>query len=169
MTADELADVIASLRGIPELGEAVDQLAHALQTAALAIAAGADDDLVLAAALHDIGRAPDVSRRYRGLPHEASGAAFVAEFASARASWLVGAHVNAKRALVAQESYAELLSPVSAMSLIAQGGPMEAREVAAFNAQPWAADAIALRRWDDAAKRPGAPTPSIAEIVARLP
>ena len=42
-------------------------------------------------------------------------------------------------------------------------------EIAAFLAHPWAADAIALRRWDDAAKVPGAPMAGFAEILARLP
>ena len=37
-------------------GEAVSELEHALQCAELAEAAGADQELVLAALLHDVGR-----------------------------------------------------------------------------------------------------------------
>jgi predicted HD phosphohydrolase len=38
------------------IGEAVSQLAHSLQAAALAKEAGSDDDTVLGALLHDVGR-----------------------------------------------------------------------------------------------------------------
>ncbi|MBL6690349.1 MAG: HD domain-containing protein [Pseudomonadales bacterium] len=37
------------------IGEPVSQLEHSLQTAALAVLSGADEPLVLAALLHDIG------------------------------------------------------------------------------------------------------------------
>ena len=42
---------------------------------------------------------------------------------------------------------------------------MDAAEANAFLAHQWAQDAIALRRWDDAAKVPGAPAPSIADVL----
>jgi gamma-butyrobetaine dioxygenase len=169
VTAAEIGAVLESLRALPEQGEAVDQLAPALQTAGLAIAAGADDDLVLAAALHDVGRAPLVAARCPGLAHEAAGAVFAASFARERTVWLVGAHVEAKRCLVARQPYADHLSARSTVTLIEQGGPLTPLQTEAFLAHPWAADALVLRQWDDAAKEPGAATPSVAEIVARLP
>jgi predicted HD phosphohydrolase len=168
MLRDEVAATLESLRGIPEDGERVDQLAHALQTAALALADGADDELVLAAALHDICRAPAVASRAPHLPHEAAAAAYCATFASPRTAWLVGAHVDAKRYLVAHEPYAGVLSARSTQTLLEQGGAMAPDEIAVFLAHPWAVDALRLRRWDDAAKVPGAVVPTVAEIVARL-
>jgi gamma-butyrobetaine dioxygenase len=79
-----------------------------------------------------------------------------------RVGWLVGAHVAAKRYLVATDpTYAALLSPASVASLGVQGGPMTPEEVAAFNGVPDAPAAAALRRWDDAAKVPGAPVPDL--------
>ena len=49
--------LLRSLRGVWD-EDAVDELDHALQAAARAIDDGADDELVLAAALHDLGHSP---------------------------------------------------------------------------------------------------------------
>jgi predicted HD phosphohydrolase len=38
-------------------------------------------------------------------------------------------------------------------------------EAEAFAAHPWARDAVRLRRWDDAAKVPGGPAPSLDELL----
>ncbi|GAB3562378.1 HD domain-containing protein [Amycolatopsis endophytica] len=156
-TVEKTVEVLRALEGDYDGDEAVDQLAHALQTAELARAAGADDDVVAAALLHDIGRAPGVVEHYRGQPHEIAGADFCLRHVGERASYLVGQHVPAKRYLVViDEAYAASLSPASQRSLIRQGGPMSAEEVTAFESHPWAAEAARLRRWDDAAKVPGA-------------
>jgi predicted HD phosphohydrolase len=167
VTRRQLRDLLASLEGVPEIGEPVDGLAHALQTAGHAIAAGADGELILAAALHDIGRAPIVKRRYPSFPHEDAGAEFLAHFMAERVTWLVRAHVNAKRFLVASEPYADVLTARSTVTLIEQGGPMTTAEAHSFLAHRWASDAIALRRWDDAAKVAGAGVPDLEEVVAR--
>jgi gamma-butyrobetaine dioxygenase len=55
LSSDELRELIDGLARLPYGGEAVDQRRHALQCAGQAVAAGADGELVLAAALHDIG------------------------------------------------------------------------------------------------------------------
>jgi predicted HD phosphohydrolase len=47
VTAAALCAVLGRLSALPLMGEAVDQLAHAMQTAGRAIAAGADDELVV--------------------------------------------------------------------------------------------------------------------------
>ena len=71
-------------------------------------------------------------------------------------------HVPAKRYLVATDpAYGTLLSPESARSLELQGGAMDAGEAEAFRRQPYAAEAVALRRWDDLAKAPDAATPPL--------
>jgi gamma-butyrobetaine dioxygenase len=153
LTSDELAELIDGLAGLPYGGEAVDQRRHALQCAGHAVAAGSDDELVLAAALHDIGRAEPVRAEFPGLPHEQAGEAFARDRVSEGVAWLIGQHVPAKRYLVAvDEAYSGQLSPASVRSLERQGGPMDTAEVEQFRSHPRAEDAVALRRWDEAAK-----------------
>lgn len=167
MSRQELRDVLLSLDALPAMGESVDQLAHALQSAANAITAGADDELVLASALHDIGRSPIVRARYPALAHEHAAAEFLAPHVSERIAWLVRAHVEAKRFLVSSEDWHDKLSTRSKATLIEQGGAMTDSEARAFIARPWAQAAIALRRYDDAAKVAGALTPTIDQILDR--
>jgi gamma-butyrobetaine dioxygenase len=125
----------------------------------------ADDELVAAAALHDIGYHPLVMARFPGLPHEAAGAALAAALVSERVAWLIAQHVPAKRYLVATDAgYAAGLSDASVRSLAHQGGAMSPPEVEAFDRHPWSRDAARLRRWDDAAKVPGASTCALAEL-----
>ena len=65
----------------------------------------------------------------------------------------------AKRALVSTEpGYVDRLSAASVRSLAVQGGPAGEVEVARFLRHPLASEAMALRRWDDEAKKPGAIT-----------
>lgn len=150
---------LASLRGVFDDGEPVDELDHALQAADLAQRAGADGELVLAALLHDIGRAPSVAAGAPNAPHELAAARWLAPRLGKRVAWLAGAHVAAKRFLVATDpAYAAALSATSIRSLDAQGG---AALDAALVGHPWWSDALTLRRFDDAAKVPGARTPSL--------
>ncbi|MGW7689780.1 HD domain-containing protein [Streptomyces asiaticus] len=167
LTNEELTALIDGLAGLPYGGEAVDQRTHALQTAWLAMDAGADDELVVAAALHDIGRARPVRAEHPGVPHEVAGAEFARRRVSERAAWVIAQHVPAKRYLVATDAaYHALLSPASVASLKVQGGPMDEREVAEFAAHPLAADAVALRHWDDAAKDPDGPRLAMPALLA---
>jgi predicted HD phosphohydrolase len=160
---DRLIELLASGRGFFDQGEAIDELTHALQTAGLALGAGADDALVVAAAFHDIGRLPALGRQHE--PHEAAGAAFASAVFGPRVAWLISMHVPAKRYLVATDPrYTSELSDVAARSLQAQGGAMTADEIAAFEAHPWAQDAARLRRWDDQAKVPGAPAAALEDL-----
>jgi predicted HD phosphohydrolase len=166
LSASDVLDLLGSGAGWTSDDEAVDELAHALQTAGRAIDAGADDGLIVAAALHDIGRYPTVRARFVDLTHEAAGAAFGAELFGGRVGWLIGAHVAAKRYLVATDlAYARQLSPASVASLAVQGGPFTPGDIAAFETGRWAQQAVALRRWDDAAKIPGAPVPSLLDLL----
>lgn len=159
----------ADLRAVADLpydGETVDQLTHALQAGTLAVRAGARPELAAAALLHDIGRSPAVAAELPGEPHEAAGAVYCRRLLGREVGWLVGAHVLAKRALVATEpEYARLLSPVSVRTLAEQGGPTGAAELERFLQHPLAADAMQLRRWDDVAKVPGAPTYPLDKLL----
>lgn len=155
-------------------GEAVSQLEHALQTALLARQEGADAPLIVAALLHDVGHL------LHGLPDDAPEQAIDDLHENRAATWLtrrygksvtepVRLHVAAKRYLCAVDpGYFGLLSPPSITSLRLQGGPMSPAEVSEFESLPHYEAAIRLRRWDDAAKVPGLPTPSLADLVKLL-
>lgn len=158
---EETAAVLASLRGVWD-EEAVDELDHALQSAARAIDDGADDELVLAAALHDIGHSPLLA----GSSHDHDRVArdWLTPRFGRRVGWLAGAHVAAKRFLAASEpGYAAGLSPVSVASLLHQGGAAVDPQ---FTSHPWWLDAVRLRRYDDAAKDPAAQGADIETVVA---
>jgi len=161
---DEVLAVLASMEGLAYLGEPVSQLIHALEAGAALRTTGADDELVLAGVLHDVGRT--LAARRPGQPHEVAGARWCAERFGERVAYLVGAHVAAKRVLVATDpGYSALLSPTSVATLEAQGGPADQDEVAAFSTGRWPDDALALRRADEAAKDPDGRRLSLAEVV----
>jgi OPA family glycerol-3-phosphate transporter-like MFS transporter len=146
-------------------GEAVTQREHALQAALAAERAGAGPALVAAALLHDVGHLLPESHVGDGdkdtdLRHEAAGAAWLTDHFPPEVVEPIRLHVAAKRYLCfAEPSYWEGLSPASRASLRMQGGPFTADEARAFLAQPHAAAAVELRRWDETAKVPGLPTP----------
>jgi len=74
-------------------------------------------------------------------------------------SWLVRMHADAKRYLCTVEPhYRDGLTETSRYTLDLQGGLMTPDQVRAAGAHPWLSDALALRRWDDRAKVPGAVT-----------
>ena len=78
-------------------------------------------------------------------------------------------HVQAKRYLCATEpGYFALLSQESDRTLELQGGPMTADQAAAFEALPFARDAVAVRRWDDQAKDPAVTPPEFAHFEPLL-
>jgi len=138
--------------------EEVSQLEHALQTAALARAAGAADALVAAALLHDVGHLLELAAGAAAvadhdLRHEASGSAYLAGVFPPTVTAPIALHVAAKRYRCAVDpGYAAGLSAGSTASLVRQGGPMNPDEVARFEGLPGQADAVALRGWDDQGK-----------------
>lgn len=159
---NETAALLASLRGVWD-EEAVDELDHALQSAARAIEDGADDELVLAAALHDLAHSPlfDASATTR---HDTTAREWLTPRFGTRVGWLAGAHVAAKRYLVATDAtYGTTLTATSVASLHAQGG---ADIDTGLLENPWWPDALRLRRYDDAAKIPGARGATIGEVLA---
>jgi gamma-butyrobetaine dioxygenase len=145
--------------------EVVTQMDHARQCAALARRDGASDALVAAALLHDVGHLVDLARGGAHVPgvdlrHEVVGADLLAAVLPPSVTEPIRMHVEAKRYLCAVDpTYAAGLSAGSQRSLAAQGGPMTEAEAAAFTTRPGAADAVRLRRWDDAGKVEGLERP----------
>ena len=145
-------------------GEPVTQLEHALQSAHLAEQSDADDELVTACLLHDLGhllnpqgetptlRGIDDTHQYFALP-------FLRGLLPERVLDAIKLHVDAKRYLCATNTgYYARLSEDSRRSLALQGGPFDAAG---------ARDAVMVRQWDDLAKQAGLATPSLAHFLAR--
>jgi phosphonate degradation associated HDIG domain protein len=153
-------------------GEPVTQLEHALQCARLAEQAGASAELVTACLLHDVGHlANDLggTPTLRGVDdkHQYHGARVLKTMFSEAVRNPVLLHVDAKRYLCATErGYWESLSEDSKRSLELQGGAFSSEEAQKFIAQPYAQDAVRLRRWDDLAKVSGVATPDLAHYLA---
>src|SRR6187399_969815 len=118
---DEVGELLRSLRGVWD-EDAVDELEHALQAAARARDDGADDELVLAAALHDIAHSP-LFEAAAAERHDQTAREWLTPRFGERVGWLAGQHVAAKRYLVATDpAYGAALTPTSLTSLRAQGG-----------------------------------------------
>jgi len=174
MTPAELLDRIGRLfaeRGGAEYhGEAVSQLEHALQAGALAEADGHPPAVIAAAVLHDVGHllhAHGEGCAAQGIDdrHEELGVRFLAKGFGPAVTEPVRLHVAAKRYLCATEpGYAATLSAASVYTLGVQGGPMQGAELEEFEASPYAAAAVRVRRWDDQAKDPHAGAPEFSHF-----
>jgi gamma-butyrobetaine dioxygenase len=156
------------------LGEEVTQAQHMLQAAALAEGDGAPAELVVATLLHDVGHftGPLTGTDLMGGTdnrHSHVAADWLSRWFGPAVTEPVRLHVAAKRYLCAVDpAYLQVLSPASAYTLEVQGGPMEAAEVAVFEAEPYARDAVRLRRWDDAAKDPTLTVPGFDHYQDRI-
>lgn len=83
--AEQVLAMLRSLQGIVD-GFAVDQLTHSLQTATRAERAGADDEVVIAALCHDIGKAVSVPN------HAAIGAEILRAYVRPEVYWMILTH-----------------------------------------------------------------------------
>jgi phosphonate degradation associated HDIG domain protein len=170
----ELLDIFVG-RATKRYGlSAINQLQHALQAAAHAVAEDAPAATVLASLLHDVGHiihqlGEDPAARGVDDVHEELGARWLAERFGPAVSEPVRLHVSAKRYLCTVESdYFGKLSPDSVRSLKLQGGLMSPDEVEEFRANPYHAEAVRLRRYDEAAKDPRAKTPDFDHYLRHV-
>ena len=152
-------------------GEPVSQLEHALQTALLAEEAGAGGELITACLLHDFGHLSNdqgETPTLRGVDdrHQYHGVSVLKGMFADAVLVPIRLHVDAKRYLCATDkSYWASLSEDSRRSLELQGGIYRAEDAAKFIAQPYAQDAVRLRRWDDLAKVAGVKTPDLKHYL----
>lgn len=152
----------------------INQRAHALQAALLAEQAGCTSALITASLLHDIGHmvhdlGEDPAARGVDDRHEALGDAFLKQHFGPEVTEPVRLHVAAKRYLCGTEAdYFARLSSDSVRSLALQGGPMSQEEAAVFGAQPYALDAVQLRRFDEGAKVKDLAVPPTAHFVPHM-
>lgn len=187
--ADEIMDLYKGYGGNEYAGEQVTQLEHMVQAAQLAEEQGFDEEVILAAFLHDIGHiseaaADDTHAAARatatGTPaaetpdprrmgvfgvrnHEELGAEFLREKGfSKKIVRLVESHVEAKRYLTLRDpAYYAQLSEASRKTLGYQGGPMTEEEAAAFEQYPLFDLIIRMRKWDEQAKIRHKPLPDL--------
>jgi phosphonate degradation associated HDIG domain protein len=156
--------------------EAVSQLEHALQCAHLAEQAGEADTTVVAALLHDLGHLlveakipADENVQQRDDLHQHIAIPFLRGLVTAAVIEPIRLHVDAKRYLCASvPTYWDSLSPASKRSLELQGGAYTTNQCESFLSQPFADVAVRLRRYDDLAKVPKAPTPGLAHFCQKL-
>lgn len=177
-TASEVTDCIFALfaeRGDSHYDDAVTQTQHAAQSAALADAENADSAMVIAALMHDIGHLViDEHNGNRDFldddeKHQVVAATVLGRLFPPAVTAPIALHVAAKRYLVATDpSYASGLSRASVQSLLVQGGPMNADEIAKFRRLGYADEACRLRRWDDSAKVPHRLVPPLEHYRERL-
>jgi phosphonate degradation associated HDIG domain protein len=177
LTLADIRHLFDTYGAIAYSGEPVTQLQHALQTAALAEEAGADETLVGAALLHDLGHLLNLQGETpseRGINdlHQYFALPFLRPLFSDAVLEPIRLHVDAKRCLCAIDAdYFAKLSADSVRSLQLQGGIFSAEDADNFMRKPFADDALSLRRWDDLAKQPERATPTLdhyIQLIERL-
>ncbi len=156
---EEIFDILLRRGQEDYIGEPVSQIEHACQSAQMAEAEGFDEDVILAALLHDIGHLcalpnEDEMPGLGILRHEQVGGNFLSRLGfSEKVCRLVEGHVQAKRYLTLKnQQYFEKLSEASRQTLSWQGGKMDTEEAAAFEAHFLFELMIKMRQWDEAAK-----------------
>nr|MBC7612062.1 HDIG domain-containing protein [Pseudopedobacter sp.] len=160
LAVNEIFDLYQRFGDEDYIGEPVSQIEHMSQAAALAMQAGYDDEVILAAFFHDLGHLVDADgkqekmERFGVANHEDLGAQFLLKRGfSKRIAQLVKSHVEAKRYLTYKfPEYRDKLSEASKMTLEYQGGMMTKEEAEEFENHPDKDLMILMRTWDDEAK-----------------
>ncbi len=159
-TVNEIFELYEQYGAEEYAGEKVSQLEHMCQAAEFALQEGYDDEVVLAAFMHDVGHLLPIHDEsesmdgYGMMDHEKVGAQYLRGVGfSERMCKLIASHVNAKRYLTYKyPDYYNQLSGASKKTLEYQGGRMEKEEAEMFEADPLFDLYIKMRRWDEAAK-----------------
>ena len=158
--ADEVIGLFRKHGGNEYAGEKVTQLEHMYQSAQLAEQQGYEEEVILAAFLHDIGHicvSAQGDNEMGGFgikDHEEVGAEYLhSKGFSKRLIRLVESHVEAKRYLTRKRpGYYEQLSEASKKTLEYQGGVMSEEEANAFEQYPLFKLIVQMRMWDEEAK-----------------
>src|SRR5580698_1850186 len=166
---NEIMSLYEAYGGAAYAGEKVSQLEHMVQAAQLAEAQGFDEEVILAAFLHDIGHISEAAKGDNEMDgfgikdHEELGAEFLrGKGFSKKIARLVESHVEAKRYLTLKDPlYYSQLSDASKRTLEYQGGPMTAEEATAFEQYPLFSLIIRMRNWDEQAKIEHQPLPDL--------
>ena len=141
------------------IGEKVTITEHMIQTAMVAEENHSAEPLVCACLLHDYGhfiiKDPDqlVLKSQDG-KHENIAFNFLKNYFKPEVVEPIKLHVQAKRYLCRNQSYWNILSEASKVSLKLQGGIMDDDEAKKFISLKFHDDAILLRKYDDEGKIP---------------
>ncbi|ULQ52032.1 HD domain-containing protein [Flavihumibacter fluvii] len=178
---DEIFSLFEQFGAEEYAGEKVSQLEHMYQAAQLATSEGYDDEVILAAFLHDVGHLLPVENKqdrmvgsdglqYGMVEHEKLGAEWLRSMGlGERMCKLIASHVNAKRYLTLKDpEYYDQLSTASKQTLEYQGGRMSPAEAQAFESDPLFELYIRMRRWDEAAKLEDQPVGNLGELKSML-
>ena len=164
-------------RGQSQYGlEAINQLGHALQCAHLAEQAGETTETILACLLHDLGHLLAAEREATAEHdtskddlHQFIALPFLRGLFPDAVLEPIRMHVDAKRYLCwIDPGYWSDLSNASKHSLEQQGGVFDEAQAHTFIAQPYAEEAVRLRRYDDLAKVKDKLVPGLEHYQARL-
>jgi phosphonate degradation associated HDIG domain protein len=158
--ANEIFELYELFGNNDYIGEPVSQLEHMCQAAQLAEQEGYDNEVILAAFLHDVGHllpVHDESESMNGygtIDHEKIGAYHLVKLGfSEKLCSLIASHVNAKRYLTFKyPDYYNKLSEASKQTLEFQGGIMTSGEAADFENDRFFSLYVKMRQWDEAAK-----------------
>ena len=170
LTLKEVHDLLQR-RGQTQYGlEAISQLEHALQCAHLAEQAGETSDTIVACLLHDLGHLL-AAERENAVEHDTHvddlhqfiALPFLRGLFPDAVLEPIRMHVDAKRYLCwIDPDYWGGLSIASKRSLELQGGVYDEAQAQTFIAQPFAEEAVRLRRYDDLAKVKDKQVPGLA-------
>ena len=159
---------------------AVTEIEHALQCAELADHAGADDDLVFAAMLHDVGRyavpqelvsdtLQDVEIAEDARGHGERGAQLMANMLPARSLFCIQYHAESKIYLCqTNPNYRASLAGASVKTLAVQSANYDQARLDDLSGHRWWQDALRVRVWDDTAKVKGRETRPLGYWIDRL-
>ena len=176
LTLQEVHDLLLH-RSQSQYGlEALNQLEHALQCADLAEHAGETSETIVACLLHDLGHLLAAEREgasdhdtTKDDLHQFIALPFLRGLFPDAVLEPIRMHVDAKRYLcLIDPGYWGDLSMASKTSLELQGGVFNNAQALAFIAQPYAEEAVRLRRYDDLAKVPNKAVPRLEHYQARL-
>ncbi len=167
--ASEIIEMYKNHGGEEYAGEKISQLEHMTQAAELAAQQGHDEDVILAAFLHDIGHICVSAQGDQAMDgwgvkdHEEIGADYLkTKGFSKKVVRLVESHVQAKRYLTYKDpEYYDQLSEASKKTLEYQGGRMLQEEAEAFEHYPLFDLIIKMRRWDEEAKMENMQVPDL--------
>ena len=170
---DEICELFATKGHAAYIGEPVSQLEHALQSAYHAEQAGADDELVVAALLHDVGHL--ITKLPEDAPNRAStigtkqlGQAWLKRHSQPAVrsrygcTWRRSAICRDRSGLPAAAFAGFANEPQAARRTVHAGGSRGVRS------QPTLSPGGGSRRWDDLAKVPGMQVPALDHYRPRM-
>ena len=150
------------------IGEKVTITEHMIQTAMLAEKTNCSSSLICSSLLHDYGHfilenPDDLVNKNKDGKHEDVGYEFLKKYFVKDVVKPIKYHVKAKRYLVRNKKYYQILSEASKVSLKLQGGIMNDKEAKEFESNEFFESSIKLRKFDEEAKKAGLKIKSINE------